>query len=105
MVDTDAFLVTDVIVVSRLFWLKVILLCLVIYRTEGSRKPQGVNVESPEVTVISNVVRETVASDSDSDGPVLYKDEEEEDEDDEYTSSMWFLLWCSITKLIFWKWW
>lgn len=68
------------------------LLCLVIYRTEGSRKPQGVNVESPEVTVIPNAVRETAASDSDSDGPILYKDEEEEDEEDEYTSSMCFLL-------------
>ncbi|MCJ8730335.1 hypothetical protein PDJAM_G00183270 [Pangasius djambal] len=53
----------------------------------GSRKQQGVNVESPEVTVIPNAVRETAASDSDSDGPILYKDEEEEDEDDEYTSS------------------
>ncbi|XP_053477809.1 phosphatase and actin regulator 2 isoform X4 [Ictalurus furcatus] len=56
-------------------------------QTEGSRKPQGVNVESPEVTVIPNAVRETAASDSDSDGPILYKDEEEEDEEDEYTSS------------------
>ncbi|XP_026794833.1 phosphatase and actin regulator 2 isoform X5 [Pangasianodon hypophthalmus] len=55
--------------------------------TDGSRKQQGVNVESPEVTVIPNAVRETAASDSDSDGPILYKDEEEEDEDDEYTSS------------------
>lgn len=63
---------------------------MVIYRTEGSRKPQGVNVESPEVTVIPNAIRETAASDSDSDGPILYKDEEEEDEEDEYTSSMWF---------------
>lgn len=56
-------------------------------QTEGSRKPQGVNVESPEVTVIPNAIRETAASDSDSDGPILYKDEEEEDEEDEYTSS------------------
>ncbi|KAK3554032.1 hypothetical protein QTP70_019145, partial [Hemibagrus guttatus] len=56
-------------------------------QTEESRKPQGVNVESPEVSIIPNTVRETAASDSDSDGPVLYKDEEEEDEEDEYTSS------------------
>ncbi|KAK2852415.1 hypothetical protein Q7C36_007616 [Tachysurus vachellii] len=56
-------------------------------QTEGSRKPQGVNVESPEVSVIPNAVRETAASDSDSDGPILYKDEDEEDEEDEYTSS------------------
>lgn len=65
-------------------------MCLAIYRTEGSRKPQGVNVESPEVSVIPDTVRETAASDSDSDGPVLYKDEEEEDEEDEYTSSRCF---------------
>lgn len=69
-------------------------MCLVIYRTEGSRKPQGVNVESPEVSVIPNAVRETAASDSDSDGPILYKDEEEEDEEDEYTSSMCFF--CGV---------
>ncbi|KAG7333835.1 hypothetical protein KOW79_002242 [Hemibagrus wyckioides] len=56
-------------------------------QTDGSRKPQGVNVESPEVSVIPNTLRETAASDSDSDGPILYKDEEEEDEEDEYTSS------------------
>ncbi|XP_062852328.1 phosphatase and actin regulator 2 isoform X3 [Trichomycterus rosablanca] len=55
---------------------------------DGSRKPQGVNVESPEVTVIPDSARETQVSDSDSDGPILYKDEdEEEDEEDEYTSS------------------
>ncbi|XP_066536195.1 phosphatase and actin regulator 2 isoform X2 [Hoplias malabaricus] len=56
-------------------------------QTEGSRKPQGVNVENPGVTIIPDTVRETQASDSDSDGPVLYRDEEEEDEEDEYTSS------------------
>ncbi|KAM9477625.1 phosphatase and actin regulator 2 isoform 1-T1 [Clarias gariepinus] len=56
-------------------------------QTEGSRKPQSVNVESPEVTVIPNAARETAASDSDSDGPILYKDDEEDDEEDEYTSS------------------
>ncbi|KAI4896588.1 hypothetical protein NFI96_018216 [Prochilodus magdalenae] len=56
-------------------------------QTEGSRKPQGVNVENPGVTVIPDTVRETQANDSDSDGPVLYRDEEEEDEEDEYTSS------------------
>ncbi|CAM4726936.1 hypothetical protein PO909_019339 [Leuciscus waleckii] len=54
---------------------------------EGERQ-QTVNVESPEVTVIPDSIRENQANDSDdSDGPILYKDEEEEDEDDEYTSS------------------
>lgn len=42
---------------------------------------------SPEVTLIPNdESKEHQVSDSDSDGPVLYRDEEE-DEDDEYTSS------------------
>ncbi|XP_077093228.1 phosphatase and actin regulator 2 isoform X2 [Siphateles boraxobius] len=54
---------------------------------EGERQ-QTVNVESPEVTVIPDSIRENQANDSDdSDGPILYKDEEEDDEDDEYTSS------------------
>lgn len=90
MLDSEAFLDLDVIVVNGLCWIRAMLLCLVIYRTEGSRKPQGVNVESPEVTVIPNAVRETAASDSDSDGPIIYKDEEEDDDEDEYTSSMCF---------------
>ncbi|XP_067242307.1 phosphatase and actin regulator 2 isoform X3 [Chanodichthys erythropterus] len=55
--------------------------------TEEGERQQTVNVESPEVTVIPDSIRENQASDSDSDGPILYKDEEEEDEDDEYTSS------------------
>lgn len=53
---------------------------------EGERR-QTVNVESPDVTIIPDSVRENQANDSDSDGPILYKDDEEEDEDDEYTSS------------------
>lgn len=56
-------------------------------QTEGSRKPQGVNVENPGVTVIPVNVRESLSTDSDSDGPVLYRDEEDDDEEDEYTSS------------------
>ncbi|TSK22572.1 Phosphatase and actin regulator 2 [Bagarius yarrelli] len=56
-------------------------------QAEENRKPQTVNVECPEVSIIPNTVRETTTSDSDSDGPILYKDEEEEDEEDEYTSS------------------
>ncbi|XP_072534526.1 phosphatase and actin regulator 2 isoform X2 [Salminus brasiliensis] len=56
-------------------------------QTEATRKPQGVNVENPGVTIIPDTVRETQSTDSDSDGPVLYRDEEEEDEEDEYTSS------------------
>ncbi|XP_051774024.1 phosphatase and actin regulator 2 isoform X3 [Ctenopharyngodon idella] len=55
--------------------------------TEEGERQQTVNVESPEVTIIPDSIRESQASDSDSDGPILYKDEEEEDEDDEYTSS------------------
>ncbi|XP_051946122.1 phosphatase and actin regulator 2-like isoform X3 [Xyrauchen texanus] len=56
--------------------------------TEEGERTQTVNVESPEVTVIPDSIRENQANDSDSDGPILYKDDEEEDEDDdEYTSS------------------
>lgn len=64
--------------------------CLAFFRivgTEEGERQQTVNVESPEVTIIPDSIRESQASDSDSDGPILYKDEEEEDEDDEYTSS------------------
>lgn len=61
--------------------------CRIVRTAEGERQ-QTVNVESPEVTVIPDSIRENQANDSDdSDGPILYKDEEEEDEDDEYTSS------------------
>ncbi|XP_698669.2 phosphatase and actin regulator 2 isoform X7 [Danio rerio] len=56
-------------------------------KEEGERQ-QTVNVESAEVTIIPDSIRENQANDSDSDGPILYKDDdEEEDEDDEYTSS------------------
>nr|XP_046257582.1 phosphatase and actin regulator 2 isoform X2 [Scatophagus argus] len=54
-------------------------------------KPQGlsVNTEQAEVTVIPDRPRDSQMSDSDSDGPILYRDEEEEEEDDEdeYTGS------------------
>lgn len=56
--------------------------------------PQGhsVNVEQPKVTVIPDRPRDSQASDSDSDGPILYRDEEEEEEEeDEYTSSTAFV--------------
>ncbi|XP_061077681.1 phosphatase and actin regulator 2 isoform X4 [Conger conger] len=43
--------------------------------------------DSPDVTIIPDSNRESHTSDSDSDGPILYRDEEEEDEEDEYTSS------------------
>lgn len=46
------------------------------------------------MTVIPDSIRENQANDSDSDGPILYKDDEEEDEDDEYTSSMCSSLVC-----------
>lgn len=54
-----------------------------------SEKQQGlsVNTEHPEVTVIPDRPRDSQTSDSDSDGPILYRDEEEEEEDDEYTNS------------------
>lgn len=60
---------------------------------EGDAERQqslGVNVVDPEVTVIPDRPRDSQVSDSDSDGPILYRDEEdeEEEEDDEYTNSM-----------------
>ncbi|XP_051935697.1 phosphatase and actin regulator 2 isoform X2 [Hippocampus zosterae] len=54
-------------------------------------KSQGgsVNIHQIVVTVIPDRPTETQASDSDSDGPILYRDdeEEEEEEDDEYLNS------------------
>ncbi|KAM9558817.1 phosphatase and actin regulator 2-like isoform 3-T3 [Salvelinus alpinus] len=55
-------------------------------------KLHSVNLESPEVTVIPDSTTESdyhsTVSDSDSDGPILYRDEEEdEDDEDEYTTS------------------
>nr|XP_033469259.1 phosphatase and actin regulator 2 isoform X2 [Epinephelus lanceolatus] len=52
-------------------------------------RPQGlsVNTEQAEVTVIPDRPRDSQTSDSDSDGPILYRDEEEEEEEDEYTTS------------------
>ncbi|XP_067092980.1 phosphatase and actin regulator 2 isoform X3 [Osmerus mordax] len=54
---------------------------------DGERQGLSVNVQEPEVTVIPDRPRDSQASDSDSDGPILYRDEEEEEEDDEYTTS------------------
>ncbi|XP_071336317.1 phosphatase and actin regulator 2 isoform X2 [Trachinotus anak] len=53
-----------------------------------AEKPQGLSVktEQAEVTVIPDRPR-SQTSDSDSDGPILYRDEEEEEEEDEYTNS------------------
>ncbi|XP_055027135.1 phosphatase and actin regulator 2 isoform X1 [Misgurnus anguillicaudatus] len=56
-------------------------------KTEEGEKPQSVNVESPEVTIIPDTIRENQANDSDSDGPILYRDDDEEDEDDEDDST------------------
>lgn len=54
-------------------------------------RPQGLSVktECAEVTIIPNRPGDSQTSDSDSDGPILYRDEEEEEEeeDDEYTNS------------------
>ncbi|KAM4591865.1 phosphatase and actin regulator 2 isoform 5-T5 [Odontesthes bonariensis] len=48
----------------------------------------SVKTENAEVTVIPDMPRDSQTSDSDSDGPILYRDEdEEEEEEDEYTSS------------------
>uniref|UniRef100_A0A8C1F5B9 Phosphatase and actin regulator n=1 Tax=Cyprinus carpio carpio TaxID=630221 RepID=A0A8C1F5B9_CYPCA len=55
--------------------------------TEDGERRQMVNVESPQVSVIPDSIQENQGNDSDSDGPILFKDDEEEDEDDEYTSS------------------
>ncbi|KAG7267183.1 hypothetical protein CRUP_027481 [Coryphaenoides rupestris] len=54
----------------------------------GVAEGEDVNVEQPEVTVIPDRPRDSQASDSDSDGPILYRDEDDEDdeEDDEYTN-------------------
>ncbi|XP_061824675.1 phosphatase and actin regulator 2 isoform X2 [Nerophis lumbriciformis] len=55
-------------------------------------KPQGglsVNTENAEVTVIPDrPTAECQTSDSDSDGPILYRDEEEEEEDEYLNSSL-----------------
>ncbi|GLD63973.1 phosphatase and actin regulator 2-like protein [Lates japonicus] len=55
-----------------------------------AEKPQGLTVKTDqaEVTVIPDRPRDSQTSDSDSDGPILYRDEEEEEEEeDEYTNS------------------
>ncbi|XP_031435425.1 phosphatase and actin regulator 2 isoform X4 [Clupea harengus] len=57
---------------------------------EEDQRPQAVNVDNPEVTVIPNNHRDSQSTDSDSDGPILYKDdteEEDDDEEDEFTSN------------------
>ncbi|XP_035518982.1 phosphatase and actin regulator 2 isoform X3 [Morone saxatilis] len=55
-----------------------------------AEKPQGlsVNTEKAEVTVIPDRPRDSQTSDSDSDGPILYRDEEDEEEDEYTTSSL-----------------
>lgn len=58
--------------------------------TEGQpERPQGLSVktEHAEVTIIPDRPRDSQTSDSDSDGPILYRDEEEDEEEDEYTNS------------------
>ncbi|KAG7493010.1 hypothetical protein MATL_G00020750 [Megalops atlanticus] len=63
---------------------------------QSKSKPRGMGGEqkahisipdSPEVTVIPDDSKECHTSDSDSDGPILYRDGDEDDEEDEYTSS------------------
>ncbi|XP_053731995.1 phosphatase and actin regulator 2 isoform X1 [Synchiropus splendidus] len=52
-------------------------------------KPQGhsVKTDQVQVTVIPDQPRDSQTSDSDSDGPILYRDDDEEEEDDEYLNS------------------
>lgn len=56
-----------------------------------AEKAQGLSVktEHAEVTIIPDRPRDSQTSDSDSDGPILYRDEEEDEEEDEseYTNS------------------
>ncbi|XP_077350662.1 phosphatase and actin regulator 2 isoform X2 [Festucalex cinctus] len=47
----------------------------------------SVNIQQVEVTVIPDRPTESQASDSDSDGPILYRDDDEEEEEDEYLNS------------------
>ncbi|XP_077585426.1 phosphatase and actin regulator 2 [Stigmatopora nigra] len=54
--------------------------------TPTSQGP-SVNIQEAEVTVIPDRPTESQVSDSDSDGPILYRDDEEEEEDDEYLNS------------------
>ena len=66
--------------------------CVPCRSAEGrAERPQGLSVKTDqaEVTVIPDRPRDSQYSDSDSDGPILYRDEEEEEdeEDDEYTNS------------------
>ena len=66
---------------------------------EGEAEKRGLSVktEHAEVTVIPDMPRDSQTSDSDSDGPILYRDEDEEEEEDEYTSStavIFFLTSC-----------
>nr|XP_061794425.1 phosphatase and actin regulator 2-like [Nerophis lumbriciformis] len=55
---------------------------------DGVMSPgHSVNIQQAEVIVIPDRPAESHASDSDSDGPILYRDEEEEEEEDEYLNS------------------
>uniref|UniRef100_H3DHZ1 Phosphatase and actin regulator n=1 Tax=Tetraodon nigroviridis TaxID=99883 RepID=H3DHZ1_TETNG len=51
-------------------------------------RPQGLSVktEHAQVSVIPDGPRDSQTSDSDSDGPILYRDEEEEEDENEYTN-------------------
>ncbi|KAM4599045.1 phosphatase and actin regulator 2 isoform 4-T4 [Fundulus diaphanus] len=56
-----------------------------------SEKPRGLSVKTDqaEVTVIPDRPRDSQTSDSDSDGPILYRtdDDDDEDDEDEYTNN------------------
>ncbi|XP_056292152.1 phosphatase and actin regulator 2 [Pseudoliparis swirei] len=55
---------------------------------QADRPPgHSVNTQQALVTVIPDRPRDSQTSDSDSDGPILYRDEEEDEEEDEYTTS------------------
>ncbi|XP_034040459.1 phosphatase and actin regulator 2 isoform X1 [Thalassophryne amazonica] len=54
----------------------------------STQQSNRVNTEQAKVTVIPDRPRDSQTSDSDSDGPIVYRDEEEgEEEEDEYTNS------------------
>lgn len=56
--------------------------------------------ECAEVTIIPNRPGDSQTSDSDSDGPILYRDEEEEEEEeDEYTNSTTKNIFIRIRRL------
>lgn len=63
-------------------------------KESNAEKPQGpsVKTEHAEVTIIPDRPMDSQTSDSDSDGPILYRDDEEEEEEEEYENSKMFMV-------------